>query len=180
MNATKPKTIASWPPLAQPEPAWATDRLLLCFVTKVNEAPSGCWEWQAARDARGYGRIRVNRTSPGAHRVAYRLYKGEIPDGMHVCHSCDNPACVNPDHLWLGTGADNVQDKVNKGRQNKGMNHGNAKFTPEVVEAVREARAKHGTAYRKLGKQFGMSEITARRYCNDPEHRKYDAPLGGS
>lgn len=173
----QPKTIASWPPLAQPEPAWATDSLLLRFVTKVHEATSGCLEWQGAKNRSGYGVINCGDRTRLAHRVAYRLYVGPVPDGMQVCHSCDNPSCVNPDHLWAGTNMDNVKDRDQKGRQPKGMNHGKVKFPTEVIEAVRAERATHGTTYQELSDKNGMSYWTAWSICNNPDHRKHDAPL---
>lgn len=75
----------------------------------------GCWEWNAAREKSGYGRC----SKPGkyAHRMAWLAFRGEIPSGMWVLHSCDNPPCCNPDHLWLGTPADNVHDSMRKGRR---------------------------------------------------------------
>ncbi len=77
----------------------------------------GCWEWQAQRDKDGYGRIeRVGRVFR-AHRAAYELAYGPIPDGLQVCHTCDNPPCIRPDHLFLGTSRDNWQDSIDKGRR---------------------------------------------------------------
>jgi len=80
-----------------------------------------CWDWNGYKNRNGYGEINTGKRksgsykSEGASRVAYRLYKGEI-GGLHVCHHCDNPGCVNPDHLFLGTHQDNMNDMVSKGR----------------------------------------------------------------
>lgn len=84
-----------------------------------------CWLWLAARDRKGYGKFGVgtlghDRRVESAHRVAWELTRGPIPGGMYVLHHCDNPWCVNPDHLWLGTRADNAADMVAKGRSTKG------------------------------------------------------------
>lgn len=88
------------------------------FWGKVNRIGfEECWEWMAARDPNGYGRIGGKRPRAElAHRVAYRLTRGDIPLGLHVCHSCDNPPCCNPNHLFLGTDLDNNRDMRAKGR----------------------------------------------------------------
>lgn len=87
------------------------------FWAKVRKS-DGCWEWTASRGIRGYGQFRLPRTRQmsGAHRVAYELSVGPIPEGMFVCHHCDNPSCVRPDHLFVGTNSQNILDAVRKGR----------------------------------------------------------------
>ena len=85
------------------------------FFQKVNKTDS-CWLWTGSLNSRGYGCLAVNRKTVSAHRYSYAIHKGEIPEGLIICHSCDVPACVNPDHLWAGTFADNMKDMVDKDR----------------------------------------------------------------
>lgn len=88
------------------------------FWSKVDRKSAGeCWPWIGRRDKDGYGRLMVNKRSIGAHRVSYRLAFGEIPDGLQVRHDCDNPRCVNPDHLLIGTNQDNVYDSLLRGER---------------------------------------------------------------
>jgi hypothetical protein len=91
------------------------------FFSKVNRTPDGgCWLWNGAVQHNGYGYLHVGgrfeRRPVRAHRFSWELHRGPIPEGMHVCHSCDTPACVNPDHLFLGSRSDNMRDCASKGR----------------------------------------------------------------
>ena len=82
---------------------------------------SGCWIWIGASNPSGYGQLKVGHQLKRAHRVSWEFFRGAIPDGMMVCHRCDVPSCVNPDHLFLGTARDNFRDCVEKGRYHGGM-----------------------------------------------------------
>lgn len=93
------------------------DRFTENFIKdRVNINEKGCWIWKCAKHKQGYGNIRFNEKTCLAHRVSWIIFKGEIPEGIKVCHYCDEPSCVNPAHLFLGTQFDNVTDCINKGR----------------------------------------------------------------
>lgn len=119
--------------------------------------PDGCWPWTGARLPRGYGCFSFGNKQVRTHRVSYELHYGPIPTGASVLHHCDNPPCVRPDHLFVGTGADNVADMIAKqrGRAPRGEANGQAKLTAVKVAAIRAARG--AVTYQALADQYGVS-----------------------
>lgn len=119
---------------------------------------SGCWIWTGYSAGRGYGQIKSDLKRLYAHRLSYELHVGTIPSGLCVCHRCDVTACVNPEHLFLGTYADNNQDKKIKGRGNHGERNGRAVLTPSQVQEIRDS--KDSTA--NLARRFNVAYSTVR------------------
>ena len=124
------------------------------FWEKVDiKGPEDCWEWTSSKDKDGYGDFRNNRKERKVHRFSWFLHYGEIPEGLLVCHHCDNPSCVNPTHLFMGTQKDNIQDALAKGRLKspglKGEAHGRAKLTEEQVLSIRTSGRSEADLARK-------------------------------
>ena len=141
---------------------------ILTRFMKYVTVTDACWIWTGAKDRKGYGRFSLAGKNERAYRVSWMVYKGEIPPGLCVCHSCDNPACVNPGHLWLGTKSENTIDMYSKNRQHKGP-HGkkptsgckgvkniNAKFNPGIVRSIRADRVA-GFSLRELARKYNTS-----------------------
>lgn len=121
-----------------------------------------CWMWLANTNPKGYGLIRDQGKYRVASVVSYELHVGPVPDGMHVCHECDNPGCINPYHLFLGTPSDNQLDCIRKGR--KPPIHPNAlaairHFTEDDVRTIRSQR-KEGVAIKDLASRFNVTRGT--------------------
>ena len=121
--------------------------------------PGRCWLWFGPVGHNGYGLFSESRWRYRAHRLAYSLCVGPIPDGFYVCHRCDNPACVRPSHLFLGTAADNVRDMVSKSRNNpnRGRHNGRAKLTEAAVREIRAGYAAGGVTQAEIADRFGVS-----------------------
>lgn len=125
------------------------------FHAKYEKRYDGCWVWIAAKDKDGYGCIQSEGDKVRAHRVSWELHHGEIPPGLVICHHCDNPSCVNPDHLFLGTVGDNNADMYKKRRNPRGKLHGMAKLCPDDVKAIRKIAGKTG---KDIAKAYGVSK----------------------
>lgn len=119
----------------------------------------GCWEWSGLESTAGYGKIYWLGRTTHAHRVSWMITHGDIPDGMFVCHTCDNRLCVRPSHLFLGTPADNMNDMAKKGRASKGASHPLAKLTDEDVRNIRSQYVfgSRDSGLRALAKKYGVS-----------------------
>lgn len=133
---------------------------------KVNNK-SGCWEWTGTKRS-GYGRLTIGsrvdgtRRSESAHRLSFSLKYGRIPPEYEICHICDNPACINPKHLFLGKRQDNVNDRERKGRNivKIGEEQPRAKLTKKDVKNARWERAYQGTTYQELAEKYGVNKRT--------------------
>lgn len=125
----------------------------------IDESDFACWLWIANRNQDGYGMVRWGKKQYGAHRIAYQLAFGTISSTSLVCHHCDNPACVNPNHFFLGSNADNAHDRDRKGRQitRRGETRPNHKLSDKQIIEIR-ALHKHGLTYRQLAVRFNVSK----------------------
>jgi hypothetical protein len=155
-----------------------TEKQIARFWAKVKIlGPEDCWEWQASKDQDNYGLVRIDGSCLKAHRVSWQLTYGLIPKGLFCCHHCDNPSCINPGHLFLGTNQDNMTDMSLKGRSTKGQcfirgcEHGRHKLTEEQVLEIRKLHSLEShLSQAKLAVMFGVAATT----INDiVSHRKW-------
>ena len=131
-----------------------SDRITLNSKQKKG---TGCWLWLRSRRGTGYGQVWFRGTNWFAHRASWEIFKGEIPKGSLVLHSCDTPLCVNPKHLFLGSVADNVKDRDNKKRGAFGERNGRAKITPKDVVKIRKMRRSGLYTLEQIGGLYGLS-----------------------
>ena len=134
------------------------------FLSHVGKGNSDeCWEWTAGRNALGYGNCWFHGRHQMAHRVAWIVANGDIPDGLLSLHKCDNPPCCNPAHLFLGTSQDNADDRDQKGRLNhsSGEKHNMAKLTWEKVRLIRSERSNISVS--KTAREFGVCRTVISR-----------------
>lgn len=136
------------------------------IFSNITVMPSGCWEWNLRRRDKGYGQVKVDGQMRDSHIVAHWLRNGPVPEGLLVCHHCDNPPCCNPEHLFVGTHQDNCDDKMKKGRHQRlrGEQCGTAKLTEEQVREIRRLRAL-GMTNIAIGDRFGMSNQMISYIC---------------
>ncbi|MBV8666706.1 MAG: HNH endonuclease [Burkholderiaceae bacterium] len=148
---------------------------LIRFWRHVKKEPSGCWQWVGAKKPTGYGNFYMNSRYMGAHCASYLLFSGEIQEGKFVCHKCDNPSCVNPEHLFLGSPKENMRDMMSKGRaigiaQGEEA-HPESKLTAKNVVEIRQLRA-GGETLKNIGARFGITEsnvhyiVTGKTWCH--------------
>lgn len=158
------------------------DKIKLRFFKYVDKKQSnGCWTWVGAKTNGGYGSFRVDKSVMKAHRVSWIIHNGNIPEnkdhyhGMVICHSCDNPMCVNPDHLFIGTQADNVKDRENKNRgvhkQNSPFVNGErnpmSKITMDIAKTIRHLYFAERRTQKEIGQFYKLDQSSVSDICTN-------------
>lgn len=160
-------------------------------LSHVSIADNGCWNWTGSKNKQGYGQIGIgsrrdgNRKTMRAHRLSFAVFNGEIPPGHDICHKCDNPSCVNPEHLFPGTVRDNMADMDAKGRRGYSLSekHPSAKLREHDVWTARHLRGT-GFSYYRLAKMYGVGRETMRQAVlgitwKHVDNRRKPEPEGG-
>lgn len=154
-------------------------------IARMTEKVGDCWEWQGAMRG-GYGRLVIGSRADGtrrfvsAHRFSYETFIGVVPEGLYVCHRCDNRKCVNPEHLFAGSHQENIDDREAKGRNNHvtGENVGTAKLSIELLRDVRSMHA-HGESFRSIARSLGLHHSTISRAVKGITWTLPAAPIAG-
>ena len=130
--------------------------------SKSIKLENGCWEWHGARDSGNYGHICIDSKSEKAHRVSWTIHNGPIPDGMKVLHSCDNPPCWNPNHLFIGIQQDNITDMQVKGRApiRFGTNNGRAVLSEKQISEVLVLLKENRLTQAEIGERYRVAQTT--------------------
>lgn len=138
------------------------------------EKTDGCWLWTGCRDKDGYGHFAMNGATVKAHRASYILANGPITEGLHILHSCDNPSCVRPDHLYAGTRSQNMQDMVNRNRRMDlgGESNGNARLSNRDAEEVRKIYATGNFTQQMLAVKFNVSPATISNIVTNKRYKE--------
>lgn len=126
------------------------------FFSRFKVLENGCWQWIAHADKDGYGVMPSNGKNIRAHRYSYEYHVGPIPDGMSICHKCDNPGCVNPEHFFVGSAKDNAQDALAKQRNFVGEKNSRSKLTQEQVKFIRSSNIRS----QELASMFNVNKST--------------------
>ena len=162
-----------------------TDPPEVRFWAKVQKGnnPDDCWNWTGGITGAGYGAMMIDYKNVSAHRFSYELHFGPIPEGMFICHKCDNPSCSNPDHLFLGTPQDNVDDMISKDRQVittpptfHGEDHPNAVLTWDQVNEMRRLYATGKYPAYELAERYQVTKATVGYIIHWQTWRKDDSP----
>lgn len=134
--------------------------LTMKFIPKILKTMS-CWFFAGRLDRDGYGKLHCPYTKKDrAHQISYFLFKGTIPEGKCVCHSCDIRNCVNPEHLFLATNRENTADRHRKGRDARGIKNWNTKLSMKLARHIRYIYSKGGMSQRELAKKFNICQAT--------------------
>ena len=140
------------------------ERILKRMMSKIKVVDNGCWEWTGNKNQNNYGVMGVSSIDGlkqyKAHRLMYKIKNGDISNNFLVCHKCDNPSCCNPDHLFLGTYLDNINDRILKGRTVKGENQGSSKLRSEQINEIRNKYIPKKYTLKRLAKEYGVHHST--------------------